>query len=252
LGGASYPTSKPHLSINPFFGPWDCCEVRCELENNSPLFLTSNTSSSSSTILATQAPNPTPEKENSKMTIGPPPASRRHYEMNNRSDFQTMNPASLTHVKLTHQNYPRIWSELELGPSKLLVDLSIAASRLWTECGKITTANRCPVPSWLGYQFWLRKAQGEGRRFEKTRAEPERMWSDGFLSVNFLGRWVWLGRRLLRFSKEIYIMMLTNVFYTYTCKKRDCGLIVIMNPTPKFARMTEQVLGNSLRIYYNC
>ena len=37
-----------------------------------------------------------------------------------------------------------------------------------------------------------------------------------------------------------------DVFYTYSCK-RDCGLIVIMNPTPKFSRMTEQVLGN--RVY---
>ena len=34
LGCASYPTSKPHLSIYySFLRPWGCCEVRCELEN---------------------------------------------------------------------------------------------------------------------------------------------------------------------------------------------------------------------------
>jgi hypothetical protein len=54
----------------------------------SGLILTANSSLSSTKILSTQAPNPTPEKENSQKAIGPSPASRRHYEMSNRSGLR--------------------------------------------------------------------------------------------------------------------------------------------------------------------
>jgi hypothetical protein len=93
VGCASYPTSKPHLSIDSFLGRWGYCEVRCEREKwrggriISALILTANTSSSSSSssMILTLAPNLTPEKESSRKAIGPSPASRQHYEMNNRS-----------------------------------------------------------------------------------------------------------------------------------------------------------------------
>lgn len=41
LGGVSYPTSQPHLSIDLFLGHWSCCEVRCKLEKCDNLNATS-------------------------------------------------------------------------------------------------------------------------------------------------------------------------------------------------------------------
>ena len=113
-----------------------------------------------------------------------------------RSDANSKNGiiSALLLMSTTMQfDTPKLPQDPELGPSNLLVYLSIAASasRLWTECRKKTAAIRLLVPSWLGYRFWFKKAQGERPRFEKTRAEPERwmdidVWSDGFLWVNIL------------------------------------------------------------------
>jgi hypothetical protein len=77
---------------------------------------------------------------------------------------------------------------MELGPSNLLIGLSIPASRL-SSVDRVPKSNNNLMPwvSVLGHE-----AQGERRRFEKTRPEPERrmdvgVWSDGFLWVKFLG-----------------------------------------------------------------
>ena len=119
-------------------------------------------------------PNLIPEKKNSQDTISPSPANQWHYEMGNQSDFHphlclplltgisrwSDEPFLLLHQHTSNwhlQKYHRIQSDMKLGPSNLLIDLSIVASCLLSVDRVLKKNNKnlmfCPVLTWL--RFWI-------------------------------------------------------------------------------------------------
>ena len=149
MGCSSYPTSKHTYWLIHSSEAGAVVRSNANVKNGiiSGLILMVNSSALSMKILSTQVPNPTPEKKNSQKAICPSPASRRHYEMSNQSGLcPHLCPQLLTvmsrwsnepllllrqHMSKWHlQNYHKIQSDMELGPSNLLVDLSISTPRL--------------------------------------------------------------------------------------------------------------------------
>ena len=103
----------------------------------------------------------------------------------------------------------------------LIYQLPPPASRLPSVDG-VPKQNNSNLMSWLGYRIWFRKAQGERRRFETTRAEPEMwvdvdVWSDGLFK--FLSGWVWAGD--LKHGVYVVLLSATDCVRSYWLSKQD-------------------------------
>ena len=229
LGSTSYPISKPHLLIHSFPWPWGCCEVRCELEKWNNLSATSYVEHlvvDDDNALDSSAKSDTGEgefKNNYRST------SSKSTTLWNQ---QSIRPSSPFCPSTTYSNARvKWWALLRQHTSVWHTKTAPGSGANWSLVRRTCSLIYQLPPPVCGRSAekttvtWFRKAQGDGRRFEKIRAESKRwinvdVWSDGFfLWVNFLGGWVRAGN--LKHGVYVVLLSALDCVRRYWSSKQD-------------------------------